>query len=159
MCAKANMVQVLTVYGSIGEQVLKDSLDKVSATNKTVASVRSQVTESDTKTKLQLIARAFTSLLEKGIKPSGKNPSPDMIEMLTDYARARGIDKPESAAWGIAKTILKKGDKTNRQGGRDVYSQELNKFVEEVKEAVKKEFKGFYVNQIKQAFKGNGGSN
>lgn len=153
MCAKANMAQVLTVYGSIGEQVLKDALDKVSATNKTVQSVRSEVTETETSTKLQLFAREFVGLLETGRKPTSKNPSPDMIALLTDYARARGMDKPESAAWAIAKTINKEGDKTHRQGGRDVYSKELAIFAKEVTEAVQKEFKGFYLNQIKKAFR------
>lgn len=153
MCAKANMVQILTVYGSIGEQVLKDAVDKVSASHKTVNSIKSVVTETETSTKLQIIAREFFSLLEKGIKPSGKNPPPEMIEMLTGYAQDRGMTDPENAAWAIAKTILKEGDKTHRSGGREVYSQELYKFVKEVTEAVKKEFVGFYVNEIKQAFR------
>lgn len=148
------MVQVLKVYGSIGEQVLKDALDKVSATHKTVESVRSEVTETESTTSLKLFAREFVSLLEKGRKPTSKNPSPDMIQFLTDYARARGMEDPESAAWAIAKTINKEGDKTHRAGGRDVYSKELNKFVQEVIEAVTKEFKGFYISQIKQAFGG-----
>lgn len=152
MCAKANMVQLLTVMGAVGEQVVKDEIDKVSATHKTVESIRSEVTETDTVTKLQIFAREFTSLLEKGIKPSGKNPPPEMIEMLTEYAKSRGMSDPEKAAWGIAKTILKEGDRTHKQGGREVYSQELNKFVEEVTAAVQKEFVGFYVKEIKQAF-------
>lgn len=153
MCAKANLVPILTVYGSIGEQVLKDAVDKVSATHETVNSITSEVTETEATTRLQIFAREFFSLLEKGIRPSGKNPPPEMIEMLTDYAKARGMSKPEDAAWGIAKTILNKGDKTHRQGGREVYSKELVKFVEEVTEAIEKEFVGFYVSEIKKAFK------
>lgn len=153
MSAKPNIAQVLTVYGSIGGQVLKDSLDQISATNKTVQSVRSEVTETETTTRLQLFAREFTSLLEKGRRPTSKNPSPDMIKLLTEYAQARGMSDPESAAWAIAKTINKEGDKTHRQGGRDVYSKELDKFVKEVIDAIQKEFVGFYVNEIKQAFK------
>jgi hypothetical protein len=153
MCAKANMVQTLTIMGSIGEQTLKDAVDKVSATHKTVNSIHSLVTETSNTTRLQLIAREWFSLLESGRKPTTKNPSPDMIKLLTDYAQARGMSNPESAAWAIAKTINKEGDKTYRSGGRDVYSKELDKFVEEVTEAVMKEFKGFYVNEIQNAFK------
>lgn len=154
MCAKANMVQVLTVYGSIGEQVLKDSLDSVSATHKTVNSVRSEVTETEDTTKLQIFAREFVSLLESGRGPTDKNPSPDMIQFLTEYAQARGMEDPKKAAWAIAKTINKQGDKTHRSGGRDVYSAEMNKFVEEVIIAIQKEFVGFYVSEIKQTFSG-----
>ena len=153
MCAKPNMMQVLTVMGSIGEQVLKDAVDKVSATHKTVNSIHKEVTETETTTRLRLLARKYISLLEKGIKPSGKNPPPEMIELLTEYARARGISDPEDAAQGMARTILDKGDKTHRQGGRDVYSKELDKFVEEVTQAVMKEFEGFYVEEIQKAFK------
>lgn len=153
MCAKPNMVQVLTVYGSIGEQVLKDAVDKVSATNKTVESIRSEVTETETKTRLQLLAREWFSLIEKGRRPTSKGPSPEMIEFLTEYAQARGMSNPESAAWAIAKTINKEGDRTHRAGGRSVYTPELDKFVKEVIGAITKEFTGFYVNEIKQAFK------
>lgn len=158
MSAKPNMVQVLNVYASICEQVLKEALDKTSATHKTVNSVASEVTEDNDKVSLKLFARKYVSLLETGRKPTSKNPSPEMIDFLTDYARARGMDKPESAAWAIAKTINKEGDKTYRSGGRDVYSAELNKFVQEVVEAVEAEFVGFYVREIKYAFGGTNNS-
>lgn len=147
------MVQTLTVYGSIGEQVLKDAVDKVSATHKTVESIRSEVTETETTTRLQLLAREWFSLIEKGRKPTTKGPSPEMIKFLTEYAQARGMSKPENAAWAIAKTINKEGDRTHRAGGRLVYTPELDKFVKEVIGAITKEFTGFYVNEIKQAFK------
>lgn len=154
----AKFEEILTVYGHIGEQVLKDAVDKVSATNKTVESVRSQVIETNNGYRLQLIAREWFSLIEKGRGPTDKGPSPEMIEHLTEYARARGMDDPESAAWAIAKTINKKGDKTHRAGGRIVYSDELNKFVEEVITAIKKEFKTYYVSEIKKAFNGTNNS-
>lgn len=147
------MVQVLTVYGAIGEQVLKDAVDKVSATHKTIESIRSEITDTEKSTRLQLIAREWFSLIEKGRGPTSKGPSHEMIEFLTDYAQARGMSKPENAAWAIAKTINKKGDKTHRAGGRIVYSDELIKFVDEVIKAITNEFKGFYINEIKNAFK------
>lgn len=153
MSANPDMVKVLTVMGSIGEQTLKEAVDKVSATSKTVASIHSVVTEEGNTIRLQLIAREFFSLIEKGIRPSGKKPPPAMIELLTEYAQARGMSDPENAAWGIATNILNKGDKTHRQGGREVYSKELDKFVEEVTNAVMKEFAGFYVEEIQKAFK------
>lgn len=150
----ADIAQILDIYGSIGEQLLKDAIDKVSATHRTVQSIRHEVTSSDTWDRLQFIGRKYIQALETGIKPSGKNPSPDMIEFLTEYAQARGMEDPKSAAWAIAKTILNKGDRTFRIGGRDVYSAELNKFVEELKAEITKTFVGNYVSEIKQAFKG-----
>lgn len=152
MCAKSNMVQVLTVMGSIGEQTLKEALDKVSATHQTVNSVSSEVTETDYTVSLKLFARKYVGLLQTGRKPTTKNPSPEMIELLTEYAKARGMSKPESAAWAIAKTINKQGDKIFRSGGRDVYSTELDKFVEEVTQSVMKELSDFYVRELVNTF-------
>jgi len=152
----ANITQILQVYASIGEQVLRDALDKVSATHKTINSIRSEVTSTATEDRLQFIGRKYIEALETGRKPTSKGPSPEMIELLTEYAQARGMDNPKSAAWAIAKTINRDGDKTFRIGGRDVYSSELNKFVEELKGEISKTFAGFYLKEIKQAY---GGSN
>lgn len=150
----ANITQVLEVYGSIGAQLLKDAIDQVSATHRTVESIRYEVESTETYDLVRWIGRKYIQGLETGIRPSDKNPSPEMIELLTEYAQARGVTDPKSAAWAMAKTILKKGDRTFRIGGRDVYSSELNKFVEELKGEVKKTFVGSYLSEIKQTFKG-----
>lgn len=149
----AEITKLLTVYGSIGEQVLKDALDKVSATHKTVNSVRSQVVSTAQVDSLQLLAREFTELLEKGRGPTSKGPSPEMIEFLTDYAQARGMEDPKSAAWGMAKKMNKEGDRTFKAGGRDVYTNVLNKFVEELTAECSRVFAGVYLREVKQAFK------
>ena len=149
----ASAQNILNQYGPIGVEVLKSAISGIQASGKTAASLRYEVESSDTKDSIKLIGRKFFELIEKGIRPSGKNPPPEMIQMLTDYAKARGMDKPERAAWGIAKTILKKGDSTYRAGGRLVYSPELLKFVEELQEVLTKEFKDGYLTSIKQAFK------
>lgn len=148
----AEVSQILQAYASIGEQVVKDALDKVSATNKTVMSVRSEVISDDTKDSLKIYARKYVELLESGRRPTSKNPSPEMIQLLTEYAKARGMNKPESAAWGIAKKINKEGDKTYRAGGRVVYSDELNKFVEELKAEASKVFKGSFLREVKNTW-------
>lgn len=154
----ANVQAILKAYGPIGVDVLKNSIQQIEASGKTAQSLRFETEGNETMDRLMLIGRAYFELIEKGIRPSGKNPSPDMIKFLTDYAKARGMDKPESAAWGIAKTILKEGDQTYRSGGRLVYSPDLIKFVEQLKETIKKEFVNGYLTQVKGAFKG-GGSN
>jgi hypothetical protein len=75
-----------------------------------------------------------------------------MIKSLTEYARARGFDKPESAAWGLAKKIQKEGDKTFKQGGRIVYSDDVDKFVDELKKECRKAAKIKFTRTIKNAF-------
>lgn len=154
----ANVATILNQYGALGVEVLKQSISSIQASGKTAQSIRFEVESSDNKDRLMLIGRKFFELIEKGIRPSGKNPPPEMIQMLTEYAKARGMDKPESAAWGIAKTILKEGDKTYRSGGRLVYSPELVKFVQELQEVLTKQFKKDVITSIRGAFKG-GGSN
>lgn len=154
----ASITEILNNYGVLGVQVLKDAIQKVEATGKTAQSIRFEVESSDTKDRLLLIGRAFFELIEKGRRPTTKGPSPEMIEFLTDYARARGMENPESAAWAIAKTINKEGDKTYRSGGRLVYSPELTKFVEELTKVISQQFAKDYLTSVVGAFK-NGSSN
>lgn len=154
----ANITDILNSYGIIGVELLKKAIQTVEATGKTSQSIRYEVTSTDNNDQLQLIGRAFFELIEKGRKPTTKGPSPEMIEFLTDYARARGMDKPESAAWAIAKTINKEGDKTYRAGGRLVYSPELIKFVEELKGVITKEVSRGFLTEVAGAFK-NGSNN
>jgi len=148
----------LTAYGQLGVQLLQDAIAQVEATGKTAQSIRYEVDTSGAVDRLQLIGRAYFSLMEKGIRPSNKNPSPEMIAFLTDYAKARGMKDPEKAAWGIAKTILKEGDQTHKRGGRVVYSDELTKFVEELKTAIAKIYSKQVLAEIKGTFKRGGNS-
>ena len=148
-----NVAEILERYGFIGVEMLKDAISQVDATGKTAQSIRSETESTDTKDRLLLIGRAYFELIEKGIRPSGKNPSPDMIKFMTEYAKARGMDKPESAAWAMSKKILKDGDKTYNQGGRIVYSDDLSKFVGELTKVLAKDFSKGFTTQITGAFK------
>lgn len=122
----ASLSDILKIQADKGVQVFRDALRKVRASGRTDESVRAEVSDKGFK----FVSREFTDLLESGRRPTKKGPSPEMIERLTEYAQIRGMDKPESAAWGIAKKINKEGDRTFKKGGRDVYTKELNKFVQ-----------------------------
>lgn len=152
-----DLTPTLQAYGQVGVALLQEALAEVEATGKTVESVRYVVESTNSKDRLQLLAREFTSLIEKGRGPTNKGPSSDMIAYLTDYARARGMDNPEKAAWTMAKSMNKKGDQTHQKGGRVVYSDDLSKFVEELKAAIAKIYAKQVLAEIKGAFKG--GSN
>jgi len=148
-----NVTTILETYGKLGVEVLKNAIASVDATGRTANSIKYETESTDKKDRLLLIGRAYFELIEKGIRPSGKNPSPDMIKFMTEYAKARGMDKPESAAWAISKTILKEGDKTHKQGGRIVYSDDLSKFVDELTNVLAKDFSKGFLTDIKGAFK------
>lgn len=128
----------LTTYGQIGVEVLKQAVAPHDATGKTRESIRFVVSDEDES--LTFYAREFFKLLEKGIKPSTKKPSKEMIEAMTEYAKARGFDNPEKAAWAISVNQLKEGDKTHRSGGRVVYSDVMDTFTRDLSEALKKDF-------------------
>lgn len=147
------IADTLEAYGPIGVEVLREAIASIEASGRTAQSIRYEVTSTDKVDRLTFYGRAYFQLIEKGIKPSGKNPSPDMIRFLTDYARARGMDNPESAAWGIAKKILKEGDKTYQQGGRIVYSDDMDKFVKELITYATKVFAKGYLTSVASAFK------
>jgi hypothetical protein len=137
---------VLKTYGQIGVEVLKQSVAPHDATGKTQESILYVLDEQEQK--LMFLAREFFELLEKGIRPSDKKPSKEMIEFMTEYARARGMDNPEKAAWAISVNQLKKGDKTHRQGGRIVYSDVMDTFARDLKEALAKDFGKTILNGI-----------
>lgn len=135
----------LTTYGQIGVEVLKQAVAPHDATGKTQQSIRFVIDEDDT---LQFIARNYFHLLEKGIRPSNKKPSKEMIESMTEYARARGFENPEKAAWAISVKQLRDGDRTHKQGGRVVYSDVMDTFTRDLKQAMNKDFKKTIIDGI-----------
>lgn len=144
--------KILQAYAEIGVRKIQQALESVRATGKTINSVKAEVTEKGDVSRLVIKARPFTSAIETGVSPTDNGVSREMIESLTEYARARGMDKPESAAWAIAKAIQKDGDKTYRSGGRDVYSSEVIRLADEIKKEIRKEYKIKFTSLIKNSF-------
>lgn len=143
--------QILSKWGEVGTQAIKKDLEQVRATGKTVDSVRYEVKHEGTVDRLTFYAREWTKLLEEGRGPTTKGPSPEMIENLTEYAKARGMQNHKSAAWAIAKKINKEGDKTKKQGGRIVYSDTVEQLIVDLKKDVTKNFTTKFMQTIKQS--------
>lgn len=105
-----------------GERMVKGIRDNLASTGtnasgKTSDSVRFDVNGN---TLTVVGGRAYFPTVETGSKPSTKNPSPEMIQSLTEWAQAKNVNKP---VWGVAKKILKEGSELWRKGGRkDIYS-------------------------------------
>ena len=146
-----SLISTLKTYGQIGVDVLRQAIAPIDATGKTQNSIRYVVIEEEDR--LIFLARNYFHLLEKGRRPTSKNPSPAMIENLTEYAKARGMENPKSAAWAIAKTINKEGDKTFRKGGRVLYSDVMDTFTKDLREALAKDFGLTMKKELKAAFK------
>lgn len=150
---------VLTKYGIIGVQALKQDVQKVSATGETEDSIRFEVSQEGTLTTLFILARAFFSTLETGRGPRKSSEQGDFLDNMWEYVQARGIgaDLPEKKRRQLARfltlKINREGDKTFKQGGRIVYSPTLTKLIDEIRAAVKKDLFGMYVKDVMSVVK------
>lgn len=148
-----SLVSVLKTYGQIGVKLLRQAIASQDATGRTAASIRFEVVEQKGNEGLKFFARQYFSALEKGIRPSSKRPSKEMIDSMTEYARARGFTNPEKAAWAISIKQLEKGDTTHRMGGRILYSDDMNTFVKELGKELAEDHGKELAAEIKNAFK------
>lgn len=116
------------------------------ATLNTSNSVSRSVSQVGSKIVLTVVgSRPFFPTVETGSKPSTKNPSPDMIQSLTEWAQARNL--PKEAVWGVAKNILKDGSKLWQKGGRsDIYSNVRQDIIDKIT----KDVADFQVRQFKK---------
>lgn len=115
---------VLTKHGLAIVRNIQDNLKSTgtNASGKTSDSVRFEVSNSSGVVTLRVIGgRAFFPTVETGSKPAKTDVPPrEMIQSLTEWAQDKGV---EASPWAIAKTILKKGSKLYREGGRtDIYT-------------------------------------
>lgn len=148
------MLATFQKYGTLAVRIVQTALEQVRASGKTIQSVKAIISEDKGVDRFQIVARPYTNRIEKGIGPTTKGPSREMIKNLTEYAQARGMDKPESAAWGLAKKIQKEGDRTFKRGGRVVYSDDVDKLVDEMTNDIKKEVRIKFTRTIKNSFNG-----
>ena len=148
------MLATFQKYGTVAVRIVQTALEQVRASGKTIQSVKAIISEDKGVDRFQIVARPYTNRIEQGIGPTTKGPSREMIKSLTEYAQARGMDKPESAAWGLAKKIQKEGDRTFKKGGRIVYSDDVDKLVKEITNDIKKEVRIKFTRTIKNSFDG-----
>lgn len=158
---------ILIKYAPIGLRVLKDAVKKVSVTGKTADSIYFVV---DTvNMKLQYIGRGHFETLETYRGPRKSSTYGHFDDSLEDWLKAKGFTSKTSKSgvkyyqignqWFTAKSLAwkinKDGNKkfSNGEKVRNVYSNELEKFADELKEAVKedqkKEFKKNVMDSLK----------
>lgn len=138
---------LLDEEGERGVGIFVKAIAPYKATGKTQASAYYKIAGTPTDTSLEIIARGYVQVLETGSQPSKKKPSPEMIAELKPWAKARGI--PDEAVYGIAIKLLRDGQRVNR----NVYSQQMDKFAEEVIDRALKEFAGYAIDQVVKGFR------
>lgn len=152
-----NVVTILNNYGVLGVQMLKAAVSKVSATGNTEASISFEVTSKEDSDTLKIFAREFFSTLETGRGPRKSSTEGGFQDGLEEWMRARGIGselsdkKRKQLAAFFRWRINKEGDATYKKGGRQVYSNDLEKYIEALKEALKKDFVLSFRNNLKSA--------
>lgn len=154
--------EILNAYGPIGVDVLKQNVALVSATQKTMDSIRYEVEPN----RLLLIARGYFAALETGRGPrkSSEPGTPPFEDSMLEYMKARGIgaDLPEKKRKQLARfltyKINKEGDSLWKKGHgskvRDVYSFALDRFVNELSAAIKKDLMDEAMNKIHESLHG-----
>lgn len=130
------MPEIFNVIQSQGIELINNiranlGASGTNATNKTSQSLRIEIKQEGTKFKLQLFGRPFFMTVQTGRRPSDKKPSREMIENLTEWVNARGID--ESAVWAIATKIQQRGTRLWLEGGRDdIVNPAVDTFINDV---------------------------
>lgn len=148
------VAEILTQYGLIGVEALRDDVSRVSATNKTQDSIRFEVSSQDNVHRLVFFARKYFSALETGRGPRKSSEDSGFKDEMYEYMQARGIgqDLPEKKRKALAKFLVLKinleGDKTFKKGGRVVYSPTLQRIIFELTKALKEDRVKYYKLQI-----------
>jgi hypothetical protein len=155
----ANVTNILQTIGKAGVEALKNDVEKVSATNETANSIHERVESTDTKDVLKILGRKFFSTLETGRGPRKNSTYEGFDDHMLKYMEARGIGadlsekKRQQLARFLTLKINREGDKTFKAGGRIVYSKTLQRIIDDLKKALKKDFAKFYLTEITNQFK------
>lgn len=159
------LTELLNNYGKLGVEALKQDVQKVSATGQTAESLRYEVTKKDTVQSLTFYARAFFKALETGRGPRKSSEYQEYDKRLEEYLTTRGIESKVSksgikyfklgkswmSAKGLAYKINKEGDSVYKKGGRVVYTPTIQRLIEEITAAVKKDTIGMFIAEIRSA--------
>lgn len=161
---------ILEILSSAGELVQEQITANISATGqratgKTEQSIRYEAVKVSEKAyRLTILGRPYFYSLETGRRPTpDKKPSREMVENISDWMEAKGIDGGKKRAWAIATKIQKFGTKLYRDGGRnDVISNVVNtelienvslKLLDFMAEDTLRVVKKFFEDQNKQPLK------
>lgn len=125
----AELIAILNQYGSSTVEKIRQNLASTgtNATGKTSQSLRYEVTNNGSKATLKVLGKPYFAIVETGRKPTPEytKPSVEFVNSIKEWLRARGGN--EKSAYGIAKSIHKRGTKLYRNGGRkDIISNVVN---------------------------------
>lgn len=154
-----SIVNILNAYGLLTVEAIKKDLDKVTATGKTKQSIRFTVTSEGPVDRLIIYGRPHTDVIETGRGPRKSSTESGFEDNLLQWVKIRFPGEPPKKQLALAKyfrwKINKEGDKTFKLGGKQVYSDTIEKAVKEIKAAVLKDFRINFSNFVKSTLSGN----
>lgn len=153
------MLSILNDQSNSFIQKIRDNLESTGTTKsgKSAGSIYYKLTESGDKITVEVIgARSYFATVETGRKATpDKKPSRAMIDNITEWVRI--IGKPESMVWAVATNIQKKGTELFQKGGRkDIYSNEIEGFIDSIGAALAKEFADEFLDNMVKTWNVNG---
>lgn len=160
-------IAILIKYGKIGKELLKASISQLRTTGGTEKSIGFSVTSEKKSAKLVIYGRKFFQTLEAGRPPRKSSTYGEFDKSLEKYLEAKSLQKKTTKSgkvyyrlgnsWmtpkSLAYLINKKGDKTFRAGGRELYSDKMTELSREIKKEVVDDFKGYFRTEISKYFK------
>lgn len=119
------------------------------ATGKTEQSLMVEMSKEGDAVVGTLSARPFFGAIETGSKPwrtQYKRPPKFFVDIIQEWADAKGIDAPAGA---IAMSLMRRGSKLYRDGGRDtIYSNEIPNTISSVESQLSALFEVQILEQI-----------
>ena len=132
-----SLKSVLNTYGQIGVQIMKQAVAPYRASGQTEDSISYKVEAVLNSDQLGLFfyARDFITTLETGRGPRKNSQQSDFKDNIEDWMRIRGIGsglnekKFKQLARFLTYKINRDGDKLFQKGGRDLFSNDLQKLL------------------------------
>lgn len=147
-------VKILQTYGAIGVQAVKSDIDRISVSGKSRDLTRFEVTSKNNVDTLIIFGAPY---LETGRGPRQSSETSNFLDNIDLWVQDKFPGESPVKQRQLAKffryRINKEGDATFKKGGRKVYSDTLDKLVEEIKAEVRKDFHIQFTNMIKNSWR------
>lgn len=149
---------ILDDFGQKAVNLLKEKIAPYRATGKTEQSIRYEAKQGDGEYVITVYGRKYFFALETGRGPRENTEYKKFDQSLEEWMQVKGFASKTSKTgvtyyrigdqWysgkSLAWKINKQGDKTYREGGREIFSEALKEFEQNVRQEV--------INKIRDGF-------
>lgn len=161
-----DLSEILNRFGSEGVELLKESVRPLNATGETERSISYNVDQTEKASTLTFYGRKFFPSVETGRKERTNDEYSGFDLALTKWLNARNFQQRRSKtgviyykvgeSWMTAKSLAhkinKEGDSIYNKGGREVYTQKFNEFIDQMVESIKSDTTDTIVKVIRVEF-------